>query len=86
MAHLKCIYIHFVLFSDINTSGYFLLNSSSIITKELLSPIGLRFSIKSLNIKIELQSLTKNLIQLRYKTRTSIVRNDNPRKYKTNIN
>jgi hypothetical protein len=65
MAHLTNIqYKFFILFSDVNNTGYFLL-------KELSSLIGLRFSIQSLNIRIELHSTTNNPIQLRYKTRSS---------------
>ncbi|CAF1467779.1 unnamed protein product [Adineta steineri] len=64
---------------SVHNNGYFLLNSSSIITNKVSSLIGLRFSIKSLNIKIELQSLTKNPIQLRYKTQISSIQNKNSR-------
>ncbi|CAF1032759.1 unnamed protein product [Rotaria sordida] len=62
---------------NVNHSGYFLLNSSLIITKGITSLIGLRFSIRSLKIKIELQSLTKNSIKLRYNIRTSSIQNKN---------
>ncbi|CAF3147590.1 unnamed protein product, partial [Rotaria sp. Silwood2] len=62
---------------NVNHSDYFLLNSSLIITKGLSSLIGLRFSIRSLKIKIELESLTKNPIKLRYKIRTTLLKNEN---------
>ncbi|CAF1526563.1 unnamed protein product [Rotaria sp. Silwood1] len=62
---------------NVNHSEYFLLNSSLRISKGLLSLIGLRFSIKSLKIKIELESLTNNPIKLRYKIRTKSIQNEN---------
>jgi hypothetical protein len=68
------------VFLDNQTNGYFLLNSSLITTKGLTSLIGLRFSIQSLNIKLELQSLTKTPIQLRYKTRISSLKTKTPGK------
>lgn len=55
-----------VVFLDNSNNGYFLLNSTL---------IGQRFSIKSLKIKIELQSFTKKSIQIRYKTRLSSIAN-----------
>jgi hypothetical protein len=79
MAHLIDIqYISLILFSDINSHEYFLLNSSF---KELSSLIGLRFSIKSLHIRLELQS-----IQLRYKTRISSIEKTNCCKFKKKSN
>lgn len=72
-----CSIIFFKLL-DTNNSEYFLLNSSSIISKGISSIVGLRFSIQNLEFKLELQSLTKNPIQLRYKVRirTSSIQSD----------
>ena len=67
-------YNFYFLFSDVNNNGYFLLNSSF---KQLSSLVGLRFSIQSPHIRIELQSITQTPIQIRYKTRLSS--NENPK-------
>ena len=70
----------FLLFLDGNSDKYFLLNSSLLIKQGISSITGLRFSITSLKVKIALQSLTGNPIQLRYKIRISTNQNKNSRK------
>jgi hypothetical protein len=71
--NIQYVFMFICILLDSSNNGYFVLNSSLILTKGLSSLIGLRFSIKSLKIKIELQSLTKTPIQLRYRTRISSI-------------
>lgn len=58
-------------FVDSNTNGYLLLDSTVIQSKGLSTLIGLRFSIRSLNIRLHLQSVSKSPIELRYQARSS---------------
>ncbi|CAF4204987.1 unnamed protein product [Rotaria socialis] len=62
---------------NVNKTGHFLFNSSLVTSKETISLIGLRFTIQSLNIQLELQSLTRKSIKLRYKIRTSFTQSEN---------
>ncbi|CAF1189573.1 unnamed protein product [Adineta ricciae] len=72
---------------DLNTENndYFLLNLSSIKFKQISSLIGLRFSIKSLHIQIELHSLTKTPIQLRYKGQLASIPTNTSHKTNNNL-
>lgn len=67
------------LFLDSHINGYLLLNSAVIQSKGLSSLIGLRFSIRSLNIQLQLQSLSKHPIEIRYRTRRSFNHTDSSR-------
>lgn len=57
------------LFLDENNYEYLLLNSSVIKNKRLDSLIGLRFSIRNRLVKLDLQSNSRNPLQIRYKAR-----------------
>ena len=85
--HLACMTFSsfvFVLvrhFSDGNQTGHFLLNFSSIGTDDRATTLrGLRFSVRSRRLKLELQSLTRHPIRLRYRARVSAVITNKSRK------